>query len=509
MSFHLNLGLRYKLPFESDYSITRRFLIANDGIPWTELKRELNNQNDVLKGSNDSVVSKISYLETKTPSKHPINCFQANKACPQCLKQLYHTELFNCEWLTHCPIHNCILESKCPECQLEWPSINEIGYRRCILCARTNIIERKNLKLLTLTGLDIKPILEIYNFILDSPTSSKLGNKGNIYDTGLYGVTEKRHPLYLSFKDKYLYHLKKKSLKKKIQRYKIVSPTLNLIKSELSPANYLEAVDCLVLMRKDLLETRALVFSELLKCINKISCDKHTPTLSSYTDISITKASNSCPFCMALSMWFFFVQAYPYESEYKFNFDDYSLLRRRIGPYRFYEPKALSNFFVGENTYQISKDFILWSYKRSLEICFVDMLEMCFLITSNSSGSNDYEDLVDHLYMKNKCVEYFYFKKNRTLYFYNNVKNPLSLIYNLSYKQKKVVMNCNLNPHPGTQMFFEPCSTFDDYGVLEEKFLKYLFSDSSEWVETRINNWFEEKKTRYISSISQFEFDFW
>lgn len=255
--FHLNLGLYYKYPFESHYSIARRFLIANDSVSWSILKQELNKQLNVKKTYDNTVVEKINQLESGKLEKAPKGSYCVKKACPECATQLYHTQLYNYNWLILCPIHGCRLESKCPKCNLPWPNINEIGHRRCVVCARTNIVERFKAKILSKPKLDFKPIYELYKIIDDRNDSFQLSNKSNGFYSGWKSFSKIDHQYFATFQLKYLHSVKNISIKKQLKKYNIQHFEVQLKRAHLLSANYTEWVDNLPMMRYELLEARA------------------------------------------------------------------------------------------------------------------------------------------------------------------------------------------------------------------------------------------------------------
>jgi len=80
-----------------------------------------------------------------------------NRQCVSCAKKAYHSVLFEYGWLTHCPVHNEKLVSKCPECNSNWPKASELQRRKCNLCG----IQRTMEMLIENNAFNSKPYEEI------------------------------------------------------------------------------------------------------------------------------------------------------------------------------------------------------------------------------------------------------------------------------------------------------------------------------------------------------------
>lgn len=214
-------------------------------------------------------------------------------------------------------------------------------------------------------------------------------------------------------------------------------------------------------------------------------------------------------------MWFFFVQGYPYKYRTKFNLDSYSLFERMLGPNEFYEPTAMTNLFGDMNTYQTSKNFALWSYKRNLEICFINILEICLLMCCLPEECNPDNNVDKYLFRTNKCLINFFFNVNQTLYFYYTIKEPLSVIKEHDIYSKSKKKDCNMVKVISSLSkygFDEKSSDFlrstKHYEKLEMKFQKYIFDGGYADQERKMNDWYEKQKSHYINTTKQFEFNF-
>jgi len=145
----LNLGLSLKKPYESSYSVLRRFLLANRGLNVTAVNiekalksvdyplpeidyRKLNRlatlvveyEHAVL-NDNDSTTIKNIAPSSYRPLKH----------CPVCAQNFYHSYSFDLPWVTLCPTHGVELSDICPKCEKQWPKINELAKNdECHVC---------------------------------------------------------------------------------------------------------------------------------------------------------------------------------------------------------------------------------------------------------------------------------------------------------------------------------------------------------------------------------------
>jgi len=154
----------------------RRYLIANHGskaILQNNIPREVNKyrfisyvaafENKQIKNYNlpfkPTEITQFDSI-TKSPSK----------CCPICMSLGFHSEIFNLDWLTFCPLHKVKLSAQCPKCSREWKSF--IGLLRNNKCSCCGVITRFD-ELFSAT-IDTS-IFEFLISLYDSVSSSSVG----------------------------------------------------------------------------------------------------------------------------------------------------------------------------------------------------------------------------------------------------------------------------------------------------------------------------------------------
>lgn len=100
----MNKALLFNRPGESEYNRFRRLVVANCGTQNLEEKLAL-----------------------------PKNMWVFNQ-CPECSKNIFHSEVNEFFWLKKCPIHLKELTSRCPCCRSRWPRLTELPKVKCAVC---------------------------------------------------------------------------------------------------------------------------------------------------------------------------------------------------------------------------------------------------------------------------------------------------------------------------------------------------------------------------------------
>lgn len=139
--WHVNLGLRFAQPYESDYARYRRCLTANPGLSEAHILKQL-----AIRANNASNRSeRLRNLQQHTPMPAPGDrvtqplAYHPIRHCPECARRLYHTELFDHEWIQTCPIHRVPLAAQCPQCHRPWPNLAGLANNDCPVCGRLRL----------------------------------------------------------------------------------------------------------------------------------------------------------------------------------------------------------------------------------------------------------------------------------------------------------------------------------------------------------------------------------
>ena len=141
----INTGLLLRLPFESDYSAYRRFLIANHTQSPQSVRAGLAEKLPTDYGTRCSLPDLAQQWEQKycnqyqIPYEPPVSTSKQRahlRNCPTCARLGYHSFLFQYPWCRYCPIHQKPLVHTCPICKKLWPIISELQTTRakCSMC---------------------------------------------------------------------------------------------------------------------------------------------------------------------------------------------------------------------------------------------------------------------------------------------------------------------------------------------------------------------------------------
>lgn len=180
-----NLGLSLAYPYESKYSIWRRFLSANQRFKLEEICEifgiKFNNAQNRRRAPG-KLFPKIlqyisapqdvpSYLELFESVERNTNFYHIVRHCPSCSASGFHTDLYRLPRLTQCPIHYKAFVAKCPKCDQDWPRWNEIGKRKCPVCGLINLATKSEYHL-RLTQSDFHSIERLMEFVSFRPLNS-------------------------------------------------------------------------------------------------------------------------------------------------------------------------------------------------------------------------------------------------------------------------------------------------------------------------------------------------
>lgn len=179
--FHLNLGLAFSQPYESDYAILRRCIVANPGVPYSLI--ETNLRKIFSKNNMSGLIDRLCSLQSTGLKKESRTVFLESvikrrtyeRQCPECSRQLYHSDLYILPWMKLCPIHHCNLVTECPECFLPWPNEKEMAKRSCNTCGLLPV-KKLGKSISAIKNTDYKPIEEAWDIAdIDGYGCSSIG----------------------------------------------------------------------------------------------------------------------------------------------------------------------------------------------------------------------------------------------------------------------------------------------------------------------------------------------
>lgn len=304
-----NLGLRYAQPYESGYSIIRRFLIANPSYSYGALNCQLS-------------ASKIGFNFLDRIIRLHANKYNLSFAdrtntnivsqCPECARSYFHSSIFNISWVRTCPIHKVPLTFNCPNCDKPWPDIKDIGKRNCEGCGRPEIDLKKPHQSLKLYLPPTKPLKSYYD-LLEKDADKSIRIESNYIYGNYFKPVSTSSKEYFSCQSILSNVLFKKLNKiQKIKEYPTFLINGKLYKELKNPYVGVEQKYKSIKRFKD----NSLVKIEVaLSALNKIilHLKKHLPIAHKINILDfrfldmrdLCKLGTVCPYCMALSLWLY------------------------------------------------------------------------------------------------------------------------------------------------------------------------------------------------------------
>lgn len=382
-AFHVNIGHRFARPYESEYAMIRRCLVVNPGIPWSSIQRSLR----VAQSMTRSVSERLRNLQHDPEllkSLEELRTTSYQRQCPECAQQLYHTHIFVLPWLTHCPLHHCTLRETCPHCRQPWPDIKSLETRDCPYCG---VLNATRLEISRLQDIDYTPIADIYRFI--QPYENRYILDG-CHGYLRYKISDNNKwwrrilltsPLFPACQQQLVAGFPR-------QKLKALHIRQRAIKSRSSPLSKVKPPEVreMTPRREALLLTITKISSRKLKEDFKAMRNivawfhkkdpQHRLKLSSYRHFDedhFLSADDFCPYCLALSLWFFHTATKRYGHYYT----------SHINMYPFWDEAQLPGFFdvckphlraPDGRFYCLSPGFSDWFYRRGLEVLFVYIL---------------------------------------------------------------------------------------------------------------------------------------
>lgn len=441
---HLNLGLHFARPYESDYALLRRCLISNPGMPVSAIEAQLRQQLPTLA----TTYQRLRALQQAALPDHPYQALNFKnthrRQCPQCAEQLYHCDLYALPWLSHCPLHQCALTDHCPRCQHPWPDKTEYAYRDgCPVCGIPSSIEGlpRSLSDKNCSGFDT--IRAIYELIALSPGNANFSMRspgGRWQEKTWWKEATPDTPYYPALKaqlDLKQYRPLFKALGIPVHRLKHRSSRLIPTPPEEQPY---EDFYVPPKARPDPLLRRAAIdqtMSHIVSWIGHQSGHAGELHILSYRYLytwNLMREPPPCPYCMAFSLWFFQVNSELYD-EYTMNL---------LHHYPFLNELRMTQLFTGidpdvttvdadnlltSSRYHTDDKFVRWFLQRGLELAFAQMLYYAFSLVMQFDLTrvppSCTSELVGPLPRTWEDQWYLAYVRDGRLYFYYENEHPL------------------------------------------------------------------------------------
>jgi hypothetical protein len=135
-------------------------------------------------------------------------------------------------------------------------------------------------------------------------------------------------------------------------------------------------------IKEDVARCQHDTLQKILEVMHFKSPSKHTASIHSYRYISMShlmKSPPPCPTCLAISLWFFNIAISEYNIYHYKHISNYPFLKD-LGYMSFYNPSRFTYLTKNFQHYNTSERFSVWSYKRSLELSFIDIFQIVLFI---------------------------------------------------------------------------------------------------------------------------------
>jgi hypothetical protein len=474
----LNVGSALEFPYESRYSMFRRFFIANPNTTFSGLtnykgyyaaykfKRWDDLYTFIMQSKLESVAT--SFLNDKCN----LNSSAGSKHCFKCAQMGFHTNLFSVKWLTKCPIHGQKLSSYCPKCEMPWPKQNELFSRNCDTCGnqlttegyKNSLKYRKNAD----SFVDIARIETIIkeSRILDNTDDNSV-SKVTDFIFNKVSCLDVNYPVHCKTLGQTNESWQKPFIKQPGFEYSLSS--FDLIESESK-----EAKQNKYKYPEHLSEMRFRVLAQLTLYINKHSKDGHTLTIDDFTSVppyALVYPHKFCPYCFSLSIWYSLAIADSYDEIT----DVLSFIGKRIQGYPFYKnglnksntARPIRFININGKYYNMGEKFELWSYEQTLLLMYISILRNIIHLISIP------EDI--------KALESFYFPQE----IQSDVENGFYYCSSFSEETQRLDLSApNLvqiiqNDLERFSSWDHKCEEFNEWFLLKRKESNYILVEGA------------------------------
>lgn len=434
--FHINTGKIFAQPYESAYAMLRRCLLANPGMPLAALEANLR----ALRPDLDAVVERLEALQPSPgqvdPSRHARIFSGWQRGCPECARQLYHTELFAYPWLTRCPIHHCALTTRCPVCHQLWPAPTELARRECSGCG---IVLPDGLKASIGSAIEqqrYQPIGVIYALLDTPPISPGLciadRDVAYRYRTPWWLPVPEESPRFPAFSARRqgnFPHAKLRALHLPVYDIRCRSTRLSRIEypSDPRPAADRETERW---QRFSHPTIGYAVTQRIVAWIARYAPSTHQLHVASYRYLrmrDLIHAPPLCSYCFAFSLWFFHCAAVAMAIGAEDAVDDYPFLNES-GGFMFLSPIE-PQVVIYDDYYKTTDAFSAWFYRRGLELSFLDMLRFAVFFGEQLATYRAGDQTQYRPYARQSSNDFLYLAtvSEEQLYFYYENLHPLDV----------------------------------------------------------------------------------
>lgn len=368
----VNFGTYLSKKFESRYSIIRRILSINPGVPYSYVLNTIRGLQKKTFHSNSTIqqaiLEDIASISSSVASGIP-------KQCPICAKNLYHSDFYNIAWLEHCPIHNRKMTTRCPCCKKEWPKENEIASRKCSGCGRQDVFQiSESLKHWCQFSVNK---LEPVEKILEHEDISIATRSNNHYREELL---KKDWWIRPSNDDLFFYTCQFNEQTKRMQSKLIdIQPKLVNIRSRnftfTTPDKRTPNSHSRQLSNQKIRKFALKALNDQLSWIDSQQKGSHRVSILDYRYLSaehLAYMSNPCEYCLPISLWFFKIASFLSGNYFYYHGGRYPFLDTAALPdlFTIYEP----SLNIDQDIKSLDLNFKSWFLLRTYKVDFILLL---------------------------------------------------------------------------------------------------------------------------------------
>lgn len=384
-----NYGNRFCRPCESQFCVARRIISMNPGIAIAKTKHLYRAMSETQSNLNTAFLGEdfAPFFE-----KHYNRVMHNLRQCPICAIKLFHTPIFQYEWLTHCPIHQESFMTRCHVCRK--PFRKNIDIRnKCKGCGIVELSDFAEAYDEPQSKDASKRLLNAYKILFHAERSTKESFENSyVYFVDTTGVFQwkkcyESDLTYPSIMQHSLSDLDPSDLLDlRLETYSVAHKVVELQEVALeNPKNYRseEQSYCEALENLEaLLPIDLEVTNTILDWVQSRTLQSHVTVLGQYHRTSIDTFDgwpHFCPSCFAFSLWFYSL------AESKYALDVWSqkygsIFTNSDCPWHFIVPNmypATLAKSTADRHFISTALFDRWLYRRGLLIGFQQILEYC------------------------------------------------------------------------------------------------------------------------------------
>ena len=506
-----NAGLTLAYPYESKYSIWRRFLSANQRLKVEDICQHFDvpfhDSQDRRRAPNilfPQILHTVftpqgvpSYLQLFENIECDTDFYHIDRHCPDCSACGFHTDLYRLPWLDECPIHHSGFVTKCPECDKEWPTYELVSKRKCRTCGLIKFVSNAE-DHRQLTNEDFSVLHDLMEFVSYKPlkplcllsrseASTRQYTSIGYFHRYFPAVQYARHPEHE--RDRYKKFLTQNDPKLDVHRTRIINKEdyFTMLAEKIGIKEERGARQVAIKKR---------VFEKIVDAISAGSNHMHSPKIFNLAELKpedLIGPTKPCWYCLALSYWLALTKTDSPIDAAKHLSDIYKLANWQ--PIEFFKTPTYWTSAVSSGVlYKMDEKSSDALYFLELEHLFVSILESLNALEQITSSPRHQ---LQEVWPKSlSCLS-----EQLALFFYHEEDELLVSVINQSSLSDEHLYS---SPEYSIQ-----CETFEKY-LYDKKLYGLVASEikANEMVRDRVfdggpNNFFDRRFTMPVLRLSQ------